>query len=145
MAGNTFTKAERLCSQAAIDWLFDGKGTSFSVFPLRIVYKAVADGNAPADGNESPDTPTPLPQLLISVPKKKLHHAVERNRIKRLLREAYRKQKGDLIALAAQQHLAVVMAFIYVSDTVVTAAEAEASVSTALSRIVKSLQHEPSL
>ena len=150
MDGNTFTKAERLCSQTAIDWLFDGKGTSFSVFPLRIVYKVLPDGKASAAGNDSPDIPMPLPspalpQLLISVPKKKLHHAVDRNRIKRLLREAYRKQKRALVAHAAQHHLSVVMAFIYVADRVTTAAEAEASVSSALSRIVTSLQHEPSL
>ena len=141
MSGSyTFTKAERLCSQATIDWLFDGKGQSFSVFPLRIIYKSV-----PVEKKGETFPESPLPQILLSVPKKKIHHAVERNRIKRMLREAYRKQKSPLIALAAQQHLAITLAFIYVTDEVATTAELEERVSSALSRMVKTLQHESAL
>lgn len=137
---NTFIKAERLCSQAAIDWLFDGKGQSFSVFPLRVIFKSVP---IESEGETFPDAP--LPRLLISVPKKRIHHAVERNRIKRLLREAYRKQKSPLIAFATQQQLAITLAFIYVAEEEATSVELEECVSTALSRMVKTLHHESSL
>lgn len=127
---NTFTKAERLCSQAAIDWLFDGKGNSFSVFPLRIIFKV------------TPSEATTLPKLLISVPKKKIHHAVNRNRIKRLLREAYRKQKHALIAFTTVHDLSITLAFVYISDELVSYTDLEKCVSTAQSRIIKTLEHE---
>ena len=127
---NTFTKAERLCSQAAIDWLFDGKGNSFSVFPLRIIFKVI------------PSEATTLPKLLISVPKKKFHHAVNRNRVKRLLREAYRKQKHALIAFTTAHDLSITLAFVYISDELVSYTELEKCVSTAQSRIIKTLEHE---
>ena len=133
---NTFTKAERLCSQTAIDWLFDGKGHSFSVFPLRVIFKAVpveAEGAIPA---------SVLPKLLLSVPKRKFHHAVDRNRVKRLLREAYRKQKHALVAFTTEHHLSLAMAFVYMTDEPATAAGLEERVSTALSRIVRTLKHE---
>lgn len=130
---NTFTKAERLCSQTAIDWLFDGQGNSFSVWPFRIVFKSRPLTNT--------DGPAPLPQLLISVPKKKFHHAVDRNRVKRLVREAYRTHKHDLVEMAQTQQLDVSLAIIYLADQLPTAAETEQRVSTALSRITKALGH----
>ena len=135
----TFTKAERLCSQAAIDWLFDGKGQSFSVFPLRVVCKAV-----PA---EAPTVP--LPRLLISVPKKNFHHAVDRNRQKRLIREAYRKQKHELVRFAAGHRLAVTLAVIFVGKDELPASAVEERLAAALSRLIKQLgsapDHEPAL
>lgn len=130
---NTFTKAERLCSQTAIDWLFDGKGNSFSVWPFRIVFKS-----RPLTDT---DTESSLPQLLISVPKKKFHHAVDRNRVKRLVREAYRTNKHDLVETAQSQRLDVRLAIIYLADQLPTAAETEQRVSTALARITKALGH----
>ena len=136
---HTFTKAERLCSQIAIDWLFDGKGNSFSVFPLRVIFKSV---EAPSLSDSTSRSGYMLPKLLISVPKKRFHHAVDRNRIKRLLREAYRKKKSPLVAFASTHHLSITLAFIYLTNEAATAAELEEHVSTALSRIVRTLEHE---
>ena len=148
---NTFIKAERLCSQAAINWLFDGKGHSFSVFPLRVIFKAVPLEEAASASSTSATLPsaaisasaaTALPKLLITVPKKKFHHAVDRNRVKRLLREAYRKQKQILIPYVSENRLSLTLAFVYIADEMISAAELEARVSFALSRIVKMLKHE---
>ena len=130
MAGHTFTKAERLCKQTAIDWLFDGKGTSFSVFPLRVVYKT------------EPVSAITLPKLLISVPKKNFHHATSRNRIKRQLREAYRQQKQTIVDLSAERGLSVTLAFIYTGREHLTTDNIRQRVATALTRIAKQLIHE---
>ncbi|MBR6250947.1 MAG: ribonuclease P protein component [Bacteroidales bacterium] len=74
---HTFSKAEKLCSDTAIERLFTD-GQSVAKFPLRAVYRQ----------NDSDVT-----RVLISVSKKRFHHAVDRNRVKRLVREAYRLNK----------------------------------------------------
>jgi ribonuclease P protein component len=79
----TFKKEEKLKSRKLIEQLFD-KGSSLSVFPLRIVYLKIEHG-----------TGFPI-QAGFSVPKRKLKKAVDRNRIKRLIRESYRQQKHTL-------------------------------------------------
>ena len=55
-----------------------GVSKSFSIFPIRVVYMPVEQGEAPAS-------------ILISVSKRRFKRAVKRNRVKRQIREAYRK------------------------------------------------------
>lgn len=81
----TFTKEERLCSKRKIDSLFHS-GSSFIVYPFRAVYLVGPDQ----------ENPTPA-QVIISVSKRRFKHAHERNRIKRLMREAYRLQKQEFL------------------------------------------------
>ena len=81
-----FKKEERIVSNLLIETLFEkGNSQSLSAYPLRAVYLRTEhrEGCAPV-------------QLLISVPKKKFKHAVDRNRVKRQIREAYRKNKALL-------------------------------------------------
>ena len=80
-----FPKEEHLCRKKLIDELFGKQGSSFGVYPLRIVWVKSA---AP--------TATP-PQVLISVSKRTFKRAVDRNRLKRLIREAYRLNKYRLV------------------------------------------------
>lgn len=54
--------------------------------------------------------------ILISVPKKRFHHAVDRNRVKRQIREAYRKNKHQFAEQVAQSGKGLLVAFLYVSD-----------------------------
>ena len=81
----TFTKEERLCSKRKIDSLFHS-GSSFIVYPFRAVYLVGPDQ----------ENPTPA-QVIISVSKRRFKHTHERNRIKRLMREAYRLQKQEFL------------------------------------------------
>ncbi|HEX8328537.1 MAG TPA: ribonuclease P protein component [Hymenobacter sp.] len=81
----TFPKEEHLCRKKLIEELFGKQGSSFGVYPLRVVWvKTEAPTAAP-------------PQVLISVSKRTFKRAVDRNRIKRLIREAYRLNKYRLL------------------------------------------------
>jgi ribonuclease P protein component len=91
----TFRKAERLCSQKLLDGLFR-HGTAFNTYPLRFVVWRTAAGT-PVSG-ELGFVPRPgfSPQVVLSVSKRFFKRAHDRNRIKRLLREAWRHHKLSL-------------------------------------------------
>ncbi len=76
----TLGKAERLKSRKLIERLFE-EGSSLKVYPLKLVYlKTLHTSESPV-------------QAGFSVPKRRFKKAVHRNRIKRLLKEAYRLEK----------------------------------------------------
>ena len=86
MTLRAFPKSERLCSRKAIEALFAGGNRAFSAFPLRVVYRVIPQES----------TPSPSPQVLISVSKRHFKHAVDRNRAKRQIREAWRLNRDIL-------------------------------------------------
>ena len=92
-----FPTIEKLKSRKLIDALFE-KGKSVTVFPLRIYYLPLEEAS------DSYKTG-------VSVPKRIFKLAVDRNRIKRLLREAFRKNKY-LVYEKHAQHFALLIVFI---------------------------------
>jgi len=123
----TFRKRERLVSLRLIDDLFGG-GSSRSVaaFPLRAVFKVrVREDHAAA----------PV-QLLISVPKKHFHHAVDRNHVKRQIREAWRLHKQLLVeAIAPEKQLLV--AFVWQSNQHLATSAVEERIANLTCRIAE--------
>ena len=88
----TLGKKDKLKSTKTIERLFK-EGRSFSLFPFRVLYQ-----EAPAS-NPAKDTQTRTSvclQTAFSVSKKYFKKAVDRNRIKRLMREEWRLQKNVL-------------------------------------------------
>lgn len=100
---NTFKKSERLCSRILMDHLFQGDNRTASSYPIRAVFLPVEEELQKGVS------------ILISVPKKRFHDAVDRNRVKRQIREAYRKNKHALVEQVAQSGKGLLVAFIYVS------------------------------
>jgi len=92
----TFNKKEKLKSKKLIDQLFT-EGQSVSAYPLRLVYlrTTFADNIVAKTG--------------VSVSKRNFKTAVDRNRIKRLLREAYRLNKSDFINNLKTPHAFMVL------------------------------------
>ena len=124
-----FTKSERIVSQKLIDELFSGNGShSLAAFPLRAVYmlRPVAAAEPPV-------------QLLISVPKRRFKHAVDRNRVKRQLREAFRLSK-QLLADHVPAGQQVALAFIWLSDQHQPSAAIAHRVQSLLKRIASHLK-----
>lgn len=99
---HTFKKEEKLKSRKTIELLFR-EGRSFSIFPFKVIWKFTENAGAEL-------------QAGFTVSSKQFKKAVDRNRIKRLVREAYRLQKNVLRQQLkdSDKHLAVF--FIYVGN-----------------------------
>lgn len=98
---NTLGKSERLKSRKLTESLFGG-GKSFSVYPIKVVYLFTSQ----------PDWRFPV-QAGFSASGRLFKKSVDRNRIKRLLRETYRVQKGTLYQTCSQQAVQLAVFFLY--------------------------------
>ena len=123
-----FRKRERLVSLRLIDELFGGgHSRSVAAFPLRAVFM-----QRPRGAHDEPL------QMLISVPKKYFHHAVDRNRVKRQVREAWRLHKSLLAeVLASDKQLLI--AFVWTSDTLLPTSAVAERVANLTRRITEKL------
>ena len=100
----TLGKTERLKSRKVIEQLFkDGK--SFTLFPLRMVWKYQPIESTILQGG-------------FTVSSKHFKRAVARNRIKRLMKEAYRLQKGVLQTQLTASKKPLAVFFIYVGKEI---------------------------
>ena len=128
IASPTFNKRERIVSKKLIEQLFS-KGSSFSItaFPLRIVVMETA--------RVTDDVPV---QVLVSVSKRHFKHAVDRNRVKRQIREAYRHHK-QILTDKVQQQQTLAIAFIWLADGLHESATVEKSVTILLGKAAERL------
>ena len=103
MQGLRLYKSEKLCSRSAVERLFN-EGESIIAYPLRAVYRL----------NEPMEMPA---RFLITIPKKRIRHAVDRVLLRRRVREAYRLSRRELLhpALTAAGKSADI-AFLYLSN-----------------------------
>ncbi len=129
MFTHRFPKAEHLCLRNDIDNLFSAGAKALTAFPLRVVYREVKH-------REGPQV-----KVLLSVPKRKLRHAVDRNRAKRQLREAYRLNKTILLE-ALQPKQGLHLAFMWLSDKPVDSAFVAKKLVNLLQRTAEQLHQE---
>lgn len=122
-------KRERICGKKQLERIFNGgQSRSMSAFPLRLVYM-IEDRSG--DGMAT----TPV-QMMVSVPKRHLRHAVERNRVKRLVREAYRTNRQLLLeALPGDGSKTLSLCFIWNEDHTRDYAEVQSRVRSLLTRL----------
>lgn len=119
-----FPKSSRICSRLQIENLLKKKQKVFC-YPFKCFYdfRPATDGDC---GN----------QMLVSVPKRHFKHAVDRNRLKRLTREAYRLQHGQhLDSWTAPLKLHADIFFCYVADEILPYSFVENKIIEILKRL----------
>ena len=120
-----FPKYERICKENDIAALFD-KGKGVSVYPYRMIYLFHQDENRPATC-----------RVLISVAKKRFHHAFKRNRVKRLIRESWRKNKAPLLEICEKDNISVDVALVYTATVIHSYDETFDKTKKAIHELVK--------
>lgn len=131
----TLPKTERLYLRESIGELF-AKGKSFTAFPYRVVYLVT-----PLEGEEQENKSQNERQgrcaIMAVAPKKRFKHAVDRNHVKRLTREAYRLQKLPLIEKLEASGKQMEVAFIYVDNKFITFDETYKTLGRAIAKLTK--------
>jgi ribonuclease P protein component len=122
---NTFKKIERLHSKLLISKLF-AKGKSFFLYPFRVTFilEERKDGS-------------PV-QILISASKRNFKSAVKRNHIKRLIREAYRKNKHIVWDyLSDKPNNQLIISVVYTAKTIASYSEIERKLILVLHSLIE--------
>lgn len=129
---HTLMKQERICGQKVQERLFSTESRSMAVFPIRAVYL-----------EDQQEEGMPSVRIMVSVPKKCFKRAVKRNRVKRQIREAYRRNKQlltDNIDKEPGQDLSMLVAFIWMDNKLHPTAEVEKRMRKLLCRLAESTQ-----
>lgn len=118
----SFPKEEKLKSRKMISRIFS-EGFAVKSFPIRIqfVFHEIED--------------FPPCQFGVSVPKRNFKSAVDRNRIKRQIKEAYRLNKSEFIDVLVQKKKKLAMMVIFASNKKLEYSQMEKLIISALGKI----------
>jgi ribonuclease P protein component len=129
----TYQKKDKLKSRKQTQHLFS-TGQAINVFPIRLIYTI-----EPMVSNAESASATSVLQAGVGAPSRTFRKAVQRNRVKRLLREAYRLEKPNFISQAALDNKRVNLFFLYTDALVLTQVEIQGKLKEALSILVTKL------
>ncbi len=121
-------KSQRIYKKKAVQTLFE-EGKGFSFYPFRVIVHLY-------DAENQEDA---LPRILVSVSKKRFHHAFKRNRVKRLIRESWRKNKAELMKLCQANNKTFDVALVYNATVILTYQEIEGKMKQVVERLVEKL------
>ena len=108
----TFTKEERLCSRTLIDRLYN-EGHRLMAFPFSVQW-IIIEGSSSESSQASPC------QVMIVAPKRRFHHAVDRNRVRRLTRECYRLRKSTLYEFLDERNIRLALSLVYIHNEIMS-------------------------
>ena len=118
-------KAERLKSRKAIQRLFSGQSPSFAQYPVRLIFR---------ESEHYTEVPV---RMTVSVPKRKFPNAVDRNRIRRQVREAWRLNKHRLYKKLPADANNFDFMLLYVAKEPLPFAQIEQAVQVMIRRFLK--------
>jgi len=125
----SFGKEYKLCSKKLIETIFK-EGKSVKVFPFTLLFHIQENSlNVPF-------------QLVISAPKKINRHAHDRNRIKRVVREAVRKNKFILEDFLNASNLQLALFLVYTSKEELPSEQLDKKIKKILTQLTETLQHD---
>ena len=122
----TYQKKDKLKSRKQTQNLFSN-GKAIGVFPIKLIYTV-----------ETVDTEGVL-QTGVGAPTRTFRKAVQRNRVKRLLREAYRLEKPNFLSQFSLEGKRINLFFLYGNAEVLTQAEMQNKVRSALALLAQKL------
>ncbi len=121
---NNYSKNEKLKSKKDIEYLFK-KGKSINAFPIRVIH---------VKKNEFKDIPI---NAGVTVSKKNIKLAVNRNLIKRRIREAYRLNNSELKSHLKNNTIELDVMFIYSSKEILPFSQIEDKIKVLLTRLIE--------
>ena len=125
----TFPKKEKLKSKKDIGLLFS-KGKAITIFPIRLLFVELKD---PKD-----DMPF---KVGVSVSKRLFKRAVDRNLIKRRMREAYRLNKSLLSTEKQSNTTYFNIAFVYIGNEIVDSSVIHSKLKKAMEKLKEDWNH----
>ena len=121
----SFSKGERLCGIKAVSELFSG-GRTLNLPPLRIIYRIL-----PSDENYQ------RVRVLVTVPRRQFKKAVDRNLIRRRIKEAWRSDKSPLTEAVERTDSRLELAIIWNDTAIRSYDETSKSVKEAIGRLTR--------
>lgn len=121
----SLSKSEKLKSRTIISDLFQ-RGRSDFIYPLKVLYLPVSDADVPA-------------QVAFTVPKRGYKKAVQRNHIKRHMREQYRLQKPNLYKGLEEKETTLAMMYIYVGKSIEDVSKLEKAFKKLSKKIISAI------
>ena len=124
----TLSKEERLCSRRLIDRLYTDGHRSMT-FPYSMQW------------HREPSLRVPC-QVLIVAPKRRFHNAVDRNRVKRLMRECYRHLKPQFFNALQEHGICITLALVYIHNEILGYDKLYQKMEKALAQIILEITNE---
>jgi len=118
----TFKKEEHLKSRKDIALLVE-KGSSFLIYPFKVRWIRVTDQETPV-------------KCAFGVPKRNFKRAVDRNRIKRLMREAYRLNKKQLTDYLIEKNVKIQILFTFIDTSLPDFEKVESKIILTLQSLI---------
>jgi ribonuclease P protein component len=131
----TYKKKDKLKSRKQTQYLFS-KGQSIQVFPIKLIY--TIEQTEPDDSNAMIQSDG-IVQAGVGAPSRTFRKAVQRNRVKRLLREAYRLEKPNFINQLNLANKRLNLFFLYIDAQVLVQAEIQSKLREALAILIKKI------
>jgi ribonuclease P protein component len=131
----TYKKQDKLKSRKQTQYLFS-KGQSIQVFPIKLIY--TIEQTEPNDSNAMIQSDG-IVQAGVGAPSRIFRKAVQRNRVKRLLREAYRLEKPNFINELNLANKRLNLFFLYIDAQVLVQAEIQSKLKEALAILIKKI------
>jgi len=121
----SYNKKEKLKSRKQLEQIFM-EGKSLTVFPIKIFYEL----------NQEQDN---IIKTGVGVSRKNFRKSVHRNRIKRLLREAYRTEKTELLNYLEENKKQIALFFLYIDKTQPDYFSLKQTMQTAIKKLISEM------